>query len=108
MKTLFLLLSVSMFLASCKYSKSDVTVYPAPEGEALNTKYKVSVNSINVPVYNAKICTEDMQGRHAAGVADLSDLNYDIAGFASFDLKKGPAKVTVSVDDYIYTAKILP
>ena len=108
MKKLFLLLMMCLFVASCKYSKSDVTVYPAPKGETLNTKFKVSVNGINVPVYNARICTEDMQGRHAAGIAAQSDLYFDITGFASFDLKKGAAKVTVAVDNYIYTAKILP
>jgi len=108
MKKLFFLLMMCMLVASCKYSKSDVVVYPAPEGEVLNTKFNVSVNGIDVPVYNARICTEDMQGRHAAGIAAQSDLYFDITGFASFDLKKGKAKVTVSVDDYIYTAKILP
>ena len=97
-----------MFATACNYSKNDVVVYPAPEGEPLNTKFKVSVNGIHVPVYNARICTEDMQGRHAAGIVELADVHYDITGFASFDMKKKPVKVTVSVDDHIYTAKILP
>ena len=105
-KIIFLLLC--MFLVSCKYSKSDVIVYQAPEGEVLSTKFKVSVNGNNVPVYNARICTEDIQGRHAAGIVAQADTSYDITGFASFDLKKGPAKVTVSVEEHIYTAKILP
>ena len=97
-----------MFIVSCNYSKNDVVVYPAPEGEVLNTKFKVSVNGVDVPVYNTKICTEDMQGRRAAEFASLADMSFDIAGFASFDLKKGPAKVAVFVEDHIYTAKILP
>ena len=106
-KSLWLLL-LCISIASCKYSKSDVVVYPAPEGEALNTKFKVSVNGIVVPVYNARICTEDMQGRHKAGIVAEADSYFDITAFASFDMKKGPAKVTVSVDEPIYTAKILP
>jgi polygalacturonase len=97
-----------MFATACNYSKNDVVVYPAPEGEPLNVKFKVSVNGIHVPVYNARICTEDMQGRHAAGIVELADIHYDITGFASFDMKKGPVKVAVSVEDHIYTAKILP
>ena len=108
MKKLLLLPVMCLFITSCKYAESDVVVYQAPEGETLNTKFKVSVNGIDVPVYNARICTEDMQGRHAAGIASQSDLYFDITGFASFDLKKGRAKVTVTVDDCIYTAKLLP
>ena len=109
MKKLFLLVCPLCFLlASCKYSKSDVIVYPSPEGEALSTKFKVSVNGIDVPVYNARINTEDQQGRHRAGIQEESDLAYDITGFASFDMKKGPVKVTVTVEEPIYTAKLLP
>ena len=102
------LVMLSSILVSCKYAKSDVTVYPAPVGEALSTKFKVSVNGVDVPVYNARINTEDQQGRHRAGIPEESDMAFDITGFASFDLKKGPVKVIVSVDDPIFTAKILP
>ena len=109
MKKLFLfLLSVCMILASCKYSKSDVVVYAAPEGEELSAKFKVSVNGIDVPVYNARICTEDQQGRNKAGIPAETERYYDITGFASFDIKKGPVKVCVSVNELIATAKILP
>ena len=85
-----------------------MVIYPAPEGEALNAKFKVTVNGIDVPVYNARICTEDKQGRDSAGIPAISDLYFDITGFASFDMKKGPVKVVVSVEEQIYTAKILP
>jgi hypothetical protein len=107
-KMFFLLLSVGLVITSCKYSKRDVVVYNAPEGEALNEKFKVTVNGIDVPVYNARICTEDIQGRHRAGIIALADSAYEITGFASFDLKKGPVKVSISVNDLIATAKILP
>ena len=107
-KTFFLLWTACLFVALCNHGQCEVTVYPAPEGEALNTKFQVSVDGIDVPVYNARICTEHIQGRHAAGIVEQADLHYDITGFASFDLKNGPVKVTVSVKDHIYTAKILP
>jgi len=109
MKKLSILLwSVCLIAALCNHGQCDVVVYPAPEGEVLNSKFKVSADGIDVPVYNARICTEDMQGRHKAGIVAESDLHFDLTGFASFDLKKGPVTVTVSVEDYIYTAKILP
>lgn len=104
----FLLLSMCMLITSCKYSKSDVIVYSAPGGEVLNEKYKVAVNGIDIPVYNTRICTEDIQGRHRAGIVTLADSAYDIAGFASFDLKKGPVKVSIAVNELIASAKILP
>ena len=108
-KAFLLLLSVCMFAASCKYSKSDVIVYKAPEGEELNAKFKVSVNGIDVPVYNAKIGMEDKVDREKAMDVRLeSHLYFEIAGFASFDMKKGPVKITVSIDEHITSAKILP
>lgn len=109
MKYIFLLfLSACLFVTSCNYSKNDVIVYPAPEGEVLNTKFKVAVNGVDVPVYNARICTEHMYGRHKAGIVAEADNHYDITGFASFDMKKGPVKVVISMEEHIYTAKILP
>ena len=66
MKKTLIFLTVCLLLASCKYSKNDVVVYKAPEGEALNVKYKVSVNGIDVPVYNAKIGMEDKKRREKA------------------------------------------
>ena len=108
-KNLFLLLCIlQLFAFSCNYSKNDVVVYQAPAGEVLNSKFKVSVNGINVPVYNARISPEDIQGRFQAAFPEVSDTFFDIAGFAYFDMKKGPVKVTVSVEDPIYTAKLLP
>lgn len=107
-KTFFTIILICLALTSCKYSKNDIIVYDGPEGEILNEKFEVTVNGINTPVFNARICTEDIQGRHRAGIPDLADSAYDIAGFTSFDLKKGAAKVTVSVDEPIASAKILP
>ncbi|GAP69298.1 glycosyl hydrolases family 28 [Bacteroidales bacterium 6E] len=109
MRYLFFLLSIfCVAFSSCNYSKRDVVVYNAPEGEALNDKYKVAVNGIDIPVYNVRICTEDIQGRHRAGRVAFADSAFDITGFAYFDLIKGPVKISVTVDDLIATAKILP
>ncbi len=86
-----------------------VVVYNAPSEESLNTKYKVSVDGLQVPVYNARVGCEDRTKRHRAMdvLAESSSL-YDIAGFAYFDLKRGPVTVTVTVNENIREAKILP
>jgi polygalacturonase len=90
-------------------AQGEVTVYPAPEGEPLNAKFNVKVDGMDVPVYNAKIGKEDKVGREKAMDVRLeSHLYYDIAGIAYFDLKKGSAKITVSVEDPITKVKILP
>ena len=108
-KISILLYSICLLVASCHHDKNDVIVYPAPEGEALNSKFKVSVNGIDVPVYNAKIGMEDKVEREKAMDVRLeSEKYFDIAGFASFDMKKGVAKITVSVGEPVVSAKILP
>ena len=108
MKKFFLFLSVVFLAVSCQYSKNDVIVYPAPEGAPLNTKFKVSVNGIEVPVYSAKICTEDKQGRDSSEFFAITHQYFDMTSFASVDMKNKPVKVVVSVDAPIYTAKLLP
>ena len=107
-KILFLWL-ICLITASCNYSKNDVTVYPFPEGETLNVKYKVSANGVDVPVYNVKIGSEKREDR-ATGMDDkLNSYKYfDIAGMAYFDMKKGPVKITVTVGEEITKAKVLP
>jgi len=108
-KLFLLLLSVCLLITSCIYAKSSVVVYPAPEGEVMNAKFKVSVNGLNVPVYNAKIGMENKSDREKAMDNRLeSEKYFDIAGFASFDLKKGPVKVTVTVSETVSSTKILP
>lgn len=110
MKKIYILLAVvGLFLVSCYSEKSNIIVYQAPVGEALNTTYKVTIASQDIPVYNAKIGMERRANRERAmDDQPNSHLFYDIAGFASFDLKQGSVKITVSVDEKIETAKILP
>ncbi|GHU75684.1 hypothetical protein FACS189414_0380 [Bacteroidia bacterium] len=111
MKKIFFLLVASSFLTvSCNTEKADnVIVYPAPEGEVLNAVYKVTANGLNVPVYIAKVGMERRANRERAmDDQPNSHLFYDVAGFASFDLKSGQVEIKVSVDEAIQTAKILP
>jgi polygalacturonase len=108
MKKILLLLSVGIIITSCNYSKNDVIVYQAPEGEELGTKFKVSANGVDVPVYMARICKEHIQGRHQAGIAAQADTAYDITNFVSFDMKKNPVRITVTAKELIASAKILP
>jgi hypothetical protein len=86
-----------------------IVCYSFPEDEKLNSRYRVYVNDHQLPVYNAKVGMEDKVEREKAmDDPDNAHLYYDIAGFAYFDLKKGPAKIKVSVDKNITRAKILP
>jgi hypothetical protein len=69
------------------------------------------VNGQNIPVYIAKVGMERRANRERAmDDQPNSHLFYDVAGFSYFDMKDGcsPVKITVSVDETIKTAKILP
>lgn len=113
MKKIYLVCAALGLLAvSCNSggSKSNnVVVYQAPKGEELNTVYKVTADGMKVPVYNAKVGMERKANRERA-MDDRANSHkfYDLAGFAYFDLKKGPVTVTVSVPEDIKTAKVLP
>jgi hypothetical protein len=111
MKKSFLYLAIwGLIASSCTPGKSEkVLIYQAPEGETLNTCYKLTADNREVPVYNAKIGMERRANRERAmDDQPNSHLFYDIAGFAYFDLKRGPVKLTVSVKEKIESAKILP
>ncbi len=111
MKTLSvsLLLIVLFFLASCMPDSSHIVVYPAPEGEPLNQTYRLSVNGLEVPVYNAKIGHENkIEREKAMDDRPHSHTFYDVAGMAMFDLKEGEAKLTVTVEKEITSVKVLP
>ena len=108
-KLLFLSTFAFPLVALCNLGQCNVIVYQAPEGEVLNSKFKVTANGIDVPVYNAKIGMEDKVMREKAMDQRLeSEKYFDLAGFASFDLKKGPVTIAVSVGEEVISAKILP
>lgn len=100
---------LGILLSGCHGTTKKVVVYPAPESIELNRTYRVSVEGLDVPVYNAKIGMEEKADRERAMDRVAESANYfDLAGFASFDLVRGPVSVTVTVDDTIREAKILP
>ena len=109
-KNYLLIAALGLFAISCNSMKnSNVVIYDAPEGEILNTKYTVTADGFNVPVYNAKVGIEDREKRNYGMDAKAESANFfDIAGFAYFDMKQGPVTVTVSVDEEIKEAKVLP
>lgn len=88
--------------------KSQVIVYPAPPGETLSSEYHVSVDGQKVPVYMAKVAPADAARRWKAMDDKKNSADYfDTAAFAYFDMR-GTATVTVTVDETVSSAKILP
>ena len=85
-----------------------MTVYPAPAGEPLSRDYQVSVEGLTVPVYIAKVGPADEQRRWKAMDDKKNSADfYDLAAFASFDMR-APVQVSVTSPAAITTARILP
>lgn len=83
-------------------------IYPAPEGETLNTVYRVKVEGESVPVYTFKVAPKDQQLRWKAMDDKKNSANYyETAAFASFDLKD-EVTVEVSTQEPIRSVQILP
>lgn len=83
-------------------------IYPAPEGEVLNTVYRVKVEGESVPVYTFKVAPKDQQLRWKAMDDKKNSSNYyETAAFASFDLKD-EVTVEVSTQEPIRSVQILP
>lgn len=83
-----------------------VRVDPAPSGEPLSTRFTVSVEKENAPVYLATIMALAVEKRgKPRPKGTLPDTGE--AGFASFDIA-GPVEVTVTCPEPIQTAKLLP
>jgi len=111
MTKLFISLALVGWLVVARGSGANnkVTIYQAPDGESLNTQYKVTADGQNVPVYINKVGMKRRANRERAmDDQPNSHLFYDIAGFASFDIKQGPVEVAVSINEKIKIAKILP
>lgn len=104
-----MLLLGSLFSSCQSAEKGDVIVYPAPSGEILHAGYRVTAAGQEVPVYRAKVGMERRANRERAmDDQPNSHLFYDVAGFASFDIKRGPVTVAVTVGEPIRTVKVLP
>lgn len=83
-------------------------IYPAPEGEVLNTVYRVKVEGESVPVYPFKVAPKDQQLRWKAMDDKKNSADYyERAAFASFDLKD-EVTVEVSAQKPIRSVQILP
>ncbi len=108
-KRLLFLGGLLALMCSCRPDAGNVVVYPAPEGEVLNTSYRMKVQGVDVPVYDAKIGMEYKANRERAMDDQPNSADfYDIAGFASFDLLSGDADVEISYKEPIKSAKVLP
>lgn len=86
-----------------------LTIYPSPDGEILNKRYTVTANGSEVPCYNARVGVRDKtQREQAVDNPKVAANTYDVASIAYFDLKKGPVTVTVSIEQNIIAAEVLP
>ena len=85
-----------------------VQAHTAPDGEPLSTRFTVTAENQNVPVYVAKVAPEDRALRFKS-VDDVatSGTYFEKAGFASFDCR-GEVNVTVTCPEPVTRAKILP
>lgn len=104
-KSIIKLICLVTFFVTVSCSKNieeKVMVYPAPEGVELSKLYKVTVQEINVPVYNTKIPP-------SKPIPRLNPIRgeFGLASIASFDMAKS---VTVSVEspEQVKSVKILP
>ncbi|MDB5031659.1 MAG: hypothetical protein JWP71_2380, partial [Mucilaginibacter sp.] len=88
--------------------KDKIVVYPAPAGEVLDQRYKISVEGKNVAVYTAKIAANGTPDQFK-GIADIKNSHkyFDTAAFAYFDML-GSATVTVTVPEEVTSVKVLP
>ncbi len=106
-------LTVVLFLAALSVfghgkAKNKIVVYPAPAGELLDQRYKVSVNGHNVAVYTTKVAANGTPDQFK-GISDIKNSYkyFDTAAFAYFDMQ-GSATVTVTVPADVTDVKILP
>lgn len=91
-------------------SKQQATVvsYPIPQGEPVSEVFSVMVESVNVPVYIAKVAPLDKTLRFKAMDDKVnSALYFDKASFSYFDIS-GTALVKVKSTQIINRVKILP
>jgi hypothetical protein len=102
------ILAVAYFVLSLNRLEADgrVRVFPAPDGETLSSRFVVTAEQKNVPVYQARVMALSAKERETLHrfplVSDTSD-----AAFASFECE-GRIEVSVMCRELIHSAKILP
>ena len=85
-------------------SDAAVRVAPAPQGEPISSRFTVTVDNQNAPVYTAHVLCISKVGSSASPEERLDGE----AGFASFDMSAGGALVKVVCAEPVQAAKILP
>jgi hypothetical protein len=117
-------LTLGVSFASCNKSSSDnvennvnreeskVIIYSAPDNEVLNTRYKVTVEGKETPVYNIKVAPASIVAREKAkkDIPGSTDI-FETAGMTYFDLKRKtgayePVLINVSTDEIITKAAV--
>lgn len=85
-----------------------VTLWPAPEGEALSSAYAVKVEGREVPVYVANVAAAEPARRWKSMDDKAHSGDYaDKAAFACFDME-GAVTISVTCPEAIRSAKVLP
>lgn len=95
-------------LMSSFTQKTEVVVYPIPDGEPVSKAFSLKVEERDVPVYIAKVAPLDKKLRYKAMDDKVNSAKfYDEASFAYFDIA-GKAKVRVKAATTVSSVKILP
>ncbi|HEY3330028.1 MAG TPA: glycosyl hydrolase family 28 protein [Capsulimonadaceae bacterium] len=83
---------------------NSVRIAPAAEGEPVSSRYQVTVDNQNVPVYTARVKCISKVGTPNSREETLNGE----AAFASFDCRARSATVTVTYYQPVESARILP
>jgi hypothetical protein len=109
MKTIHRVLTVALLaIFTCAAVAGEIRAHGAPAGEPPSTNFTVTVGTVNVPVYVARIASSDpvLRFKSVDEVA-TSRTYFEKAAFASVDIE-GSAEVTVTCPETVKSAKLLP
>lgn len=103
--TIAILLTAWLCDAACA---GEVTIWPAPSGEALCENFSVTLDGHPAPVYLAKVAPADPALRWKAMDDKANSADYFAhAAFTTFDMR-GTVEVVVTCREPVDTARILP
>jgi len=109
MKTIHRVLAVALLAIFTRAAAAgEIRVHGAPAGEPPSTNFTVTVGTVNVPVYVARIASSDpvLRFKSVDEVA-TSGTYFEKAAFASVDFE-GSVEVTVRCPETVMSAKLLP
>lgn len=96
--------AVVLAACACQANAAQVRVAPAPPGEPVSSRFQVRVNGRSAPVSTAVVrCIDKVRTATSPEVQLPGE-----AGFVSFDMDRGPVRVTVDCDRDVAAAKLLP